>query len=355
MQIMVGTRTDRISRMSNHHMEDVLMTRQHPVLSRRAAVLMGAAFLSAPMLARAQSRQLERLVIQTPPSGPGILMAHARATGAFDGMAAKVELPVWMGFDQMRAGFVSGDVPVTVMPTQGAASLYNRGFGLRMVSTLTDGHCGLIAHGIADCQMDDLRGKRIVLSGINGFTGNMMRLGLRHAGIALNEVDLIAAATHMEAGQVLLAGRADVGLIAEPAATGVLMRGQADGQPLERGVQMRHVLGHITGLRAVLPQACLAIRADYAAAHPWLSAALNDALSKAATTLNADQAVAAENAGAFMDRAPGLLERAIPFANIAVRPASEARPEIEALYRALLGADPGIIGGKLPDEGLYAL
>jgi NitT/TauT family transport system substrate-binding protein len=159
----------------------------------------------------------------------------------------------------------------------------------------------------------------------------------------------------MEAGQVLLAGRADVALIAEPAAAGVLMRAEADGQTLHRGVQMREVLGQITGLRPSLPQASLAIRADYAAANPGLAEALVEALAEAATSLNADPSAAAEHASAFLDRSPRLLERAIPFAHIEVQSATDARPEIEALYSALLAADPGIVGGALPDDAFYGV
>jgi len=50
-----------------------------------------------------------------------------------------------------------------------------------------------------------------------------------------------------------------------------------------------------------------------------------------------------------------MLAQAIPFANINVLSASVARPEIEALYLALIAADADLIGGALPDDGLYAL
>ncbi|WP_439562505.1 hypothetical protein [Roseinatronobacter sp.] len=50
-----------------------------------------------------------------------------------------------------------------------------------------------------------------------------------------------------------------------------------------------------------------------------------------------------------------MLAQAIPFANINVLAAHVARTEIEALYQALIAADAGIIGGALPDDGLYAV
>ncbi|WP_201155352.1 ABC transporter substrate-binding protein [Rhodobaculum claviforme] len=324
-------------------------------ITRRAALALGLAGLAAPSILGARTARLGRLRLQTPASGPGILMAHARARGLLADLADEVDLSIWTTADEMRAELVSGRVPVTVVPTQAAASLYNRGFGIRLVATLTDGHCGLVARGIEGCSIPDLRAGSVVVPNVNDFTGHMMRLALGHHGMTPQDVTLIPAATQMEAAQVLLAGRADVALLAEPAATAALLRGRSDGQDLHRGVQMRDVLGAITGLRPSLPQAALAMRADYAAEHPWLAAALTGALAQAAASVNADPAAAALDAAAFLDRAAPLLAQAIPFAHIAVRSATAARPEVEALFAALIAADPGLIGGALPDDGLYAL
>lgn len=95
--------------------------------TRRAALVMGTAMLAAPAMLKAQSQRVPKLVLQTPGSGPAILMAHARALGVFEPLAEELELSIWNTADEMRAGLVSGAVPVTVVPTQAAASLYNRG------------------------------------------------------------------------------------------------------------------------------------------------------------------------------------------------------------------------------------
>jgi len=323
--------------------------------TRRKALLAGAALLATPAILRADAPRLPRLVLQTPGSGPAILLAHARALSLFNPIADEVHLSIWTTGDEMRAGLVSGNVPVSVVPTQAAASLYNRGFAIKLAATLTDGHCGLVARGVEGCSIPDLRGKSVVVPAFNDFTGHMMRLALAHHGVGLDALTLIPATTQMEAAQVLLSGRAAVALLAEPGATAALMRGRADGQDLHRGVQMRDELGAITGLRPSLPQAALAMRADFASQHPWLASALTEALAEAAADLNANPAQAAENAAPFVERAAPMLAQAIPFANINVLAASVARPEVEALYKTLIAADAGIIGGALPDDGLYAV
>lgn len=331
------------------------MTHTPVAFTRRTALMMGGAMLAAPALLHAQPNRLPRLVMQTPGSAPAILMAQAQALGLLDTIAHEVDLSIWSNNDEMRAGLISGSVPVMALSTQGIASLYNRGFGIRLVATLTDGHCGLVARGIADCTIPDLRGKTVVVPFFNDFTGHMMRMALAYHGVGQDELTLVPATTQMEAGQVFLAGRADVALLAEPGATAALMRGRSDGQDLHRGVQMRDEMGAITGLLPALPQASLAIRSDFADEHPWLAQALAEVLAEAAASINADPESAAVNAAPFLDRAAPMLAQAIPFSNINVLPASTARPEIEALYQALIAADPGIVGGALPDDGLYAL
>jgi len=73
-------------------------------LTRRSLMAGTAAVLAMPSVLRATTQRLGRLVLQTTASGPGILMAHARTIGAFDDIAETVDLPIWTGFDQMRAG-----------------------------------------------------------------------------------------------------------------------------------------------------------------------------------------------------------------------------------------------------------
>lgn len=329
----------------------------HPAqfLTRRQSLAGAAALVAVPSILRAASDRLDRLVIQAPRSGPGILLAHAEARGLLAPLADAVDLSVWTTPDDMRAGFVSGKVPLTVMSSQGAASLYNKGLDMQIVSVLTDGHCGLITRGIKDCSVADLRGKTVAVPSINGFTGHMFRLALRHYGIAESEMTILAAATKMEGAQLLLAGRAEVALVPEPVASAALMKGKAQGQDLYRGEQMRDVMGKITGIEASLPQASLVARKGFVASYPDMIPALQKVLAEATLSLNADPAAAAADAAPFLERKAKLLEMAIPYANLNAQPAAAARPKLEALYTALLDADAGIIGGRMPDAGLYGL
>ena len=108
-----------------------------------------------------------------------------------------------------------------------------------------------------------------------------------------------------------------------------------------------------SGGEPVLPQAGLALTDAFAAANPGLADALQEALEKAAAAVNAEpQQAAVEAADAFELPAP-VIAASIPASNLVATRASEARPQIEAMLATLSDADPGLIGGRMPDDGFY--
>lgn len=311
--------------------------------------------LAAPGVLRAGSQRLDRLVLQGPPSGPSLTLAHAVALGLFDDIAREVAFSCWSTPDELRANLTSGRVPVVAMAAQGAASMYNRGFGVHLVTVMTDGHCGMVSRHAPIEHITELRGQRIGQPFINDMTGHVMRRALAHYGMTVADVHLVSAATHIEGAQLLLAGRVDSALLAEPAATAALLRAEATATVLHRGLQMRDEWGRITGLRPSLPQAGLVVTQAFAEAHPQHIEALHQAVEFAAASANANPQLAAEHAAEPMDRPAAVLSAALPFCHLTARQARQARPELEAMYSALAEADPGIIGGRLPDAEFYLI
>lgn len=311
--------------------------------------------LAAPAIVHAETSRLKVLKLQSPPSGPSITMSHAVATNAFEKVAEKVEFSLWRNPDQLRASLASGQVKVSVVPCQAAASLYNRGFPIRLVNVMTDGHCGLVSRGKPLKSFADLKGMKVAQPFFNDMTGHVMRRLLAHHNIALNELELVPAATHLEGAQLLLSGRVEAALLAEPAGTAAIMKGKKAGVKLFHGVRTNTEWALVTGLRPSLPQAGLAVTADFADAHPDKILALHEAVAKAAASANANPEAAAKHAGTLTERPAKLLRAAIPHCALTAHPASKARPELEAMYTNLAQADMGIIGGKLPDDKFYLL
>lgn len=327
----------------------------HTPISRRS-VLAGAATLGTALALPAVLRAapLARLALYGPPAGPSITLAHAVATGAFNDLAQEVTLTIWRTPDELRAGLASGAIGLSVVPVQAAANLYNRGMGLRLVNGMTDGLLSVLAaEGTVD-GLAGLAGRKLAVPFVNDTPDFVMRAALAHHGLA-DKVEQVPAGSPIEAAQMLLAGRIDAALLSEPAASGVILNGAKAGKTFVRAIDLQEEWGAMTGLGPVLPQAGLAVTKAFSAEHPDLIAPLQAALEKATAAVLADPAAAGASAAPKLELPAPVLAASVPHSRLVARPASSIRKEIEAMLDLMAKGDPAIIGGKLPDDGFYAI
>ncbi|MFN3994367.1 MAG: ABC transporter substrate-binding protein [Tabrizicola flagellatus] len=328
------------------------MQAKNPTTTRRDLLIglgAGGMALAAPGLLRAAAA---RLALFGPPAGPTITLAQAVASGALAGMAGEVTLTVWRNPDALRAGLTSGAIDLSVVPVQAAANLYTRGMGLRLVNVMTNGLLSIVAPEGTPAGLGALTGKRLAVPFVNDTPDFILRTLIAHHGLA---PELVATGTPVEAAQMLLAGRIDAALLSEPAATVAVLRGREAGRPMARAVDIQAEWGALTGLGPVVPQAGLAVTRAFAEAHGALIAPLHAALAAATAAVLADPAAAAAAASGPLDQPAPVLAASIPHCNLTATPATAARPAIEAMLGLMAAADPAIIGGRLPDDGFYAL
>src|SRR5690606_21383762 len=121
-----------------------------------------------------------------------------------------VTLTVWRTPDELRAGLTSGAIDLSVMPTQSAANLYNRGMGLRLVNVMTTGLLYIMAPAGTPPGLKSLAGRRVAVPFVNDTPDLMLRALLDQHQLKTQQV---AAGNPTEAAQMLLAGRVDAALL----------------------------------------------------------------------------------------------------------------------------------------------
>ena len=325
----------------------------HP--SRRLILAGGgalAATLATPTLLRAAP--LARLALYGPPAGPSITLAHAVASGALADLSGDVSLTVWRNPDELRAGLTSGTIDLSVVPVQVASNLYNRGMGLGLVNTMTDGLLFIVAADGAVVDMAGLAGNRLAVPFVNDTPDFVLRALLARHGLT-DKVDQVPVGSPIEAAQMLLSGQIEAALLSEPASTVAILRGMAAGKKLARVIDLQEEWGRQTGQAPILPQAGLAATEAFLRVGADILPALQDALIRANAAVLADPVRAATDATGPLEMPAPVLAASIPHARLVVRPASEARPAIEAMLSLMAETDAAIIGGKLPDDGFYLL
>lgn len=331
------------------------MTSPRSRLTRRTLCAGIAATFSTPfVLRRARTAALAELTLFGPPAGPSVTLAYAVGAGLLRDVADKASFKVWRTPDEMRAGLTSGTMQAVVMPTTVAANLHTRGLGLRLANVMTNGLLYVISTDAAVRRFADLKGRRITVPFPNDTPELVFDAALAHHGMKAGEdVEVDRAGTPIEAIQLLLAGRIDTALVPEPAATAAMVRGAASGTVVHRAIDMQAEWGAVTGLGPVMPQAGLAFGKTFLDEHPDKVEPLLAALQQATAAVIARPADAANHAASALELPWPVIEKSIPHSNLVAIPARDARPALEALFRAIAAANPKMIGGRMPDATLY--
>lgn len=331
------------------------MTRPHS-LNRRSLLISAATalpVLATPGLMRAQG-SIETLALYGPPAGPSVTLAHAVATNRFVGIAANATMAAWRTPDELRAGLTSGAILLSVVPVQAAANLYNRGFPIRLANVMTNGLLYVASSDPAIASVPDLRGRKVAVPFRGDTPEILFGQVLAHHGLnAETDLELTFAGTPIEAMQLLLAGRVDAALTAEPSTTAAVIQGRQAGKEIRRAIDLQAEWGAMTGAAPVLPQAGLAITGTFLEAHADAVPAILAALTAATVDVLADPAAAAAHATEALGMPAPLLAASVPHSNLVARPAAEARADVEHMLTAMTGTDMTAINGRLPDDAFY--
>lgn len=297
---------------------------------------------------------LSSLEMKGPPGHLTILLKYASEDERLKKLVTNVNVGMWQNPDQLRAEVASGQLHVAGTPTYVAANLYRKGVPIQLLNVSIWGVLYLFANGDEVASWDDLKGRKILIP----FRGDMPDLVFQYLarsnGIAMDDLDIQYTAAPTEAMQLLVAGRGNVALLPEPAATGADLRAQQMQLPLKRVMDLQQEWATATGGPARIPQAGTLIASSLAEDYPGTVEALQAALIDGAKAMVADPAAAAASGSELIGMEAPVVERAMATTNLDVVTAADAREELEFFFSRLKELSPDIIGGDLPDEGFYA-
>lgn len=324
-------------------------------LTRRNTLSLLAAGATAALLPQAAgAAKIETLALFGPPAGPSVTLAHAVASGGFSNLAGNATFKAWRNPDELRAGLTSGDISLSVVPVQAAANLYNRGFPIKLANVMTNGLLYIISEAAEIKTMGDLKGRSIAVP-FRGDTPEIIfgQLLDHQALDTKSDVAITYVGSPIEAMQLLLAGKVEAALTAEPATTAGIIKAKKADRAIARAINIQTAWGEMTGAAPVLPQAGLAVTKDFLDQNGEMLADILQTLAAATGEVNADPQKAAASATEALGLPAPLLAASVPNCNLVARPASEARSDIERMLAAMAGSDLAKIGGKLPDDGFY--
>ncbi|HEY5466451.1 MAG TPA: ABC transporter substrate-binding protein [Clostridia bacterium] len=249
---------------------------------------------------------------------------------------------------------ISGQVDMACVPTNLAATLYNKmSGGARLIALNTLGVLYIVENGNTVQQVEDLRGKTLHVSGQGSIPQYAIEYILAAYGLT-NDVKVVYYADHDELAALAASGKADLSVLPEPKVTAVLSQNTNLRIALDITKVWADAAKKNGDTGSVLTMGGIVVRTDFLQAHPEaVKAFLTEyKTSIAYVTGNlAAGSVLVEKFG-IMPKA-AVAAKAIPNCNIVYIDGKEMVTSIRKLYEVLFASNPQSIGGLVPKDDFY--
>jgi NitT/TauT family transport system substrate-binding protein len=252
--------------------------------------------------------------------------------------------------DLVASRIISGEIDIAVVPTNLAATLYNKGADYKLAAASVWGILYVIGNEKIE-SWEDLRGKEIHTMG-RGLTPDiLLRYLLTKNGLdPEKDVKLTYMGEATELASTYIAGKSAISVIPEPALANVMLK-KPDTLIL---LDLQKEWAKLNPDASSYPQASLIIKNDLIEKNPEFVETFLQEYEKSIDWLASN----GETAGTYSeDLQTGISKQAVinglQRSNIYYRDSKDAKEAIDKYMKILLDYSPEVIGGKLPDEGFY--
>lgn len=263
---------------------------------------------------------------------------------------SQYQISVFQSLDEVAAKVISGELEIAALPSNLAATLYNKLEGdIVLLATNTLGTLYIVENGETITSVEDLKGKTIQASGKGGTPEYILNQILTAAGMdPAVDVTINWLLNHSDVATTVAAQEGTIGMLPQPFATVVTAKKETVRVPLDLDEEWEKATD------AALPMGVLVAQKSFVENRAAdLTVFLAD-YEASVEAVNADPAAASllvAKHGIIADAK--VAEKAIPFCNIVYVPAQEGKADLEAFYTIISAMNPKSIGGKMPDEAFY--
>ena len=260
--------------------------------------------------------------------------------------------PTGMGAAKLLSDSVpklnNGELDIAAVPTNLAATLYNKAGSIRLLALNTLGVLHILENGDTVHSMADLAGKTIYSINQGTNTEYVLNYLLEESGLTPGEDVTIEWKTSEEVTALMASGGIDLCMLPVPAATSVMMQ-NAD---VRDAIDLNDVWQEV-GAAGTFTMGCVVARSDFVEEHPEaVDAFLTEyAASIAYVNEHPEEAAALVEQYGIVPKA-AVAKAAIPQANMVCLTGDELKG-ISDYYEVLYAADPTSIGGAIPDDNFY--
>ncbi len=260
---------------------------------------------------------------------------------------------VCAGPDEITGKLVSGEYDIAALPTNAAATLYNKTQGkVQMLALNTLGVLYVLEKGDSIKTIADLKGKTVYVSGQGATPEFALTYLLEENGLKVGtdvKLDFTYAA-HADLVAFAATGKADVVLLPEPTVTALL----SQNQDMKVVLNLNDVWSETTKDDSVMAMGCVVVNAKFAKENPQAVKDFMTDYKASADKVNADNKAASEVIAKLgITPKAGVALKALPRCNIVCIAGEEMKNTVTPFFNVLYNANANSVGGKMPDENLF--
>ncbi len=283
-------------------------------------------------------------------TGPtGIGMAKLMADNESGSTSLDYTFKVETAATEITAAFIKGEIDIASVPTNVAATLYNKTEGkVRMLAVNTYGVLSILENGDTIKSIEDLKGKTIYSTGKGQNPEYILKYILTQNGIDPEKDVTINFVESEDLVAKLISGEAQIAMAPEPAATTVMVKNAA----LNRVLSINDEWSKVSDTELMM--GCVIALDSFVEANPDTVKKFLEEYEASITfaTENIDQA-AVYCAEYGITASEAIAKKAIPTCNLCYVTGNDMKNNVNGYYNVLFEADATSIGGKMPADDLY--
>ena len=283
-------------------------------------------------------------------TGPtGVGMAKLMADSEAKTTANNYTFTVASAATEINAKFLKGEINIASVPTNVAATLYNKTGGkVRMLAVNTYGVLSILEKGDTVKSVADLKGKTIYSTGKGQNPEFIFKHILRENGLDPEKDVTINFVSSEELVAKLISGEAEIGLAPEPAATTVMVK----NQNLRRALSINDEWSKVSATQLMM--GCVIALDSYVAANEEAVAKFLEEYAASIEFAKTNVDDAAKHCATYkITASEAIAKKANPTCNLCYVTGEDMKQNVNGYLNVLFTADPTSIGGAKPNDDLY--
>ncbi len=291
----------------------------------------------------------ETIKVLTPDGLPALSLSKMMVeTNDLDGN--KVEYKIEKLSDSLVVNMLKREGDIAIVPSNFAAQLYNKNLGYKILGTVGWGSFYVISRESID-SLEGLRGKEVYTFG-KGLTPDIIFQSiLRAKGIASKDIKINYLSNGNELAALYLGKKADIIVVPEPMLSKILSKNIGTNIVANLNDEWKKLVNSDLGY----PQSTLVVKEEILNTKPQIVKKFTESLNQSVNFLYKDRDISAEyieKNGIGVDSK--ILEKILIRANIYYTPILDCQEEYNRYFEVLKEVNSKVIGGKIPNEEIYA-